>query len=138
MADELDWPNAAPIDMRAHRIEDVPVWTSIPNMAKTVVGKAVLYPKISDTQPGYPYFARLNTTPTQQLAICRDGIRSLRGSGGELTKSKGMGWGRLPNPRYLLDAIEPVKVLVNYSPYKTLEEALLRMIDPGELRRYRF
>lgn len=132
MATELDWPDAEPIiDMRASR-KGIPAWTGSLRTAKAGLTKALFFPKIKDTQRGY-LFGRLNVKPTQQVAICEDGrLRSLR-SGAALIESKGIGWGRLPDREYLLPAIHPVEVLIDYAPLRSLGEALLSRIEPEHL-----
>jgi hypothetical protein len=136
LAARLNWADAEPIiDMRV-RGGGRPVWTSSMNVAKAGLTKALFIHKVGYTRRAYPSW-RLNVMPTQQVAVCiEDGyLYSLRGPD-DLIESKGMGWGRLPDPDYLLAAINPSKVLLSYAPFKSLDEALMSRIHPRSLAGY--
>ena len=61
-------------------------------------------------------------------------LRSHRGP--ELTKgSKGIGWGRLPDPDYVRAYIKPAQTLiVGYDRRKSIAENLVALIMPIHLR----
>ncbi len=124
------WPDAEPI-IHMRSAEGVRAWTSSMNIAKSGLFKALLLPKTGDTQLGY-VFARLNIMPTQQVAICKDGkLRSKRGH--ELIRSNGVGWGALPDPVFLAEAIKPTNALLNYDSRKHIAASLMSRIMPGSL-----
>jgi hypothetical protein len=72
---------------------------------------------------------------TQLVALCEDGLlRSRRGP--ELTMgSKGIGWGRLPNPDYMRAHIKPAEILIiGRDRRKSIAENLVSCILPIHLR----
>lgn len=139
LAEELGWPDAESIiGMRSGRgrnvrwLPQLPAWEHNRHIDHAALTKRLFYPRVGEAQPGY-VFAELNIAGLEQrVAVARNKkLYSLRGH--ELYKSKAMGWGRLPDPEYLLPAIEPVKIMLNYRPYKSLEEALVSRIHPQYL-----
>ena len=96
LAEEVGWPNADPIDMRACRIPWIPAWTSYLTAAKAGPTKGLFFPKIGSEHQGY-LFAHLGIAQSQPVAICRDGLlRSRRGP--EPYRSMGIGWGPYQTP----------------------------------------
>lgn len=109
IANELGWPASDTIVLRKTRnispanAFDRPAWVNPRNTAKSGLTKALFFPRAEDERRGY-VFGELGLSPSQQVAICDDGLlRSLRGP--ELERSKGVGWGRLPDPGLLIDAL---------------------------------
>lgn len=130
------WPGARDLSMRSawmkgwtdsvlgHRVA-LPAWRSSPHSVKAPWTKRLFFPVVSEWQ-GYS-FGKLRMASGQVVALCDDGLlRSERGP--ELTRSKGIGWGRLPDKDVLLAAVHA------YTPIgygnEPLSEILLAQIPP--------
>lgn len=126
------WPNAQPIYMRKAVISRIPAWKNSRHIAKAGLTKALFYPQCDIERKGY-VIGKLHMVHGQPVALCDDGkLRSLRGD--ELTRSKGIGWGRLPDRDKLLAALHPTRVPINYGP-RPLSEKLLDNIPGNQLPR---
>src|SRR5262249_23495007 len=142
LADDLEWPDTEPIGMRRSRnwMPTKHVWTSRKSVGRSALSKTLWYPRAGEPQQGY-VFAKLNipeVLPMQSVAVCRDGLLySLRHT--ELDKSRGMGWGRLPEPDIMLAAVNPdpsaahAYNLLTPFPRPSFEESLISRIKPEHL-----
>lgn len=137
VANQHGWPHAGVIEMRTpgralapvgwllFRDKSVPTWTKPLRTAKAGLTKVLFFPR-QEEHKGY-VFGRLGASLRQPVALCDDGLlRSLRGR--ELYKSKGLGWGRLPDPDLLKPALGIGKCEgVDYTNFKsaTLKQLLM-------------
>jgi hypothetical protein len=106
LADSLDWPGASLLEMRSSRRGNIDAWTKPRNFAKTSLTKAIVFPVIAGRR-GY-VFGHTSTVPSQLVALCEGKCEGEDGEdingvllskrGPELERSKGIGWGRLPDP----------------------------------------
>ena len=112
-------------------------WENPLHTAKAGLTKALFFTHKGDEHRGY-VFGRLGASPEQLVALCEDGkLRSLRSH--ELEKSKGIGWGALPNSEILRAAlgigktygVEYMNVSTNPKS-KTLVEKLLENVPKNE------
>lgn len=134
LAFERNWVDSEPvIGMRRSRVPGVDGIPPGMQVVRAGLTKALFFPKVGPTMRGY-VFAELNMKPTQQVAVCEDHmLYSERGP--ELANgSKGIGWGRLPDPEYMLAHIQPVTALLRHPSHKTLAESLISRILPVNLR----
>ena len=110
-----DWKNASLLDMQKIWVpgfEDA--WKGPLTTAKVGLTKFLWFRKKGEPHWGI-IFGHLSIEPSQAVAVRDDGLLvSKRGT--ELQKSKGVGWGRLPDPEKMMPVLAPGKMHgVNYS-----------------------
>lgn len=129
LAEELAWPDSVNINMRTG--SKLPfssfafsAWRTNLNNTKADLTKGLFFPETSQNK-GY-VFGKLGLASSQQVALCYDGLlRSYRGR--ELKKSKGIGWGRLPDPGLMTPLLSSGRSLVDYG-HAPLGKVLLGLI----------
>lgn len=85
------------LSMRVGWLGQKHIWTRRDRSAKSGTFNLTRTRKLGAGRLGIK-FAQLGTSPTQQVALGEDGKLYSERDPGALNKSKGLGWGRLPDP----------------------------------------